>query len=126
MKEDMLSHRPFRIYDKEIIDDIKSKNIKDFTIKTTYKSTIENELLVKLKSDQNYMCRLAYANLGINHGKLDSTMNSNTINRAYKSYTSFYSLLSKGIKAKQPKYLQKDSLYILTYAFSKRLNTITK
>jgi putative transposase len=41
------------------------------------------------------------------------------ISKAFQSYNSYYALLSKGIKANQPKFLDKNSTYTLTFFGSK-------
>ena len=51
-----------------------------------------------------------------NHGKLNATSISDTINKAFDSYNSFYALLGINNKARPPKYLHKDDLYTLTFA----------
>jgi putative transposase len=115
----MLEHKKFTIYDKEIIDDVKNGNIMSWSSVNKYKILIENTLKIKLKSDQNYIGRLVYATLGNNYGKLDSTMIGHIISKAHKSYNLYYTLLSKGKKAGQPKFLNKDATFTLTFFESK-------
>lgn len=117
-ENEMLNHKKYTINDQEIINDIKNKNIKNFTIENTYKKRIFDELNIELKSDQNYIGRLVYAKLGDLDGKLNSTMIGSLISKAYQAYTSYYSLLEKGIKARHPKFLAKDDIYTLIYAYS--------
>lgn len=117
-ENEMLNHKKYTINDKEIINDIKNKNIKNFTIENTYKKRVFDELNIELKSDQNYIGRLVYAKLGDLDGKLNSTMIGSLISKAYQAYTSYYSLLEKGIKARHPKFLKKDDIYTLIYAYS--------
>jgi len=119
IEDEMLAHKKYSFNDDEIIQTIKDKKIMDFTINTSYKEKIENELKIELKSDQNYIGRLVYAKLDNNHHKLETTMICSIITKAYQSYTSFYALRNKGIKANQPKFLKKNDLYNLIYAYSK-------
>ena len=79
----------------------------------------------KLKSDQNYISRLAYAKLGNNYGKLDSTMICSILTKAYNSYSSYFALLSKGIKANRPNFLDKNSQFNLIYTYSKTIKEDT-
>lgn len=128
-KNEMIEHKKFTINDLEIIEDIKNDNIKDFSTKNIYKHQINDILKVKykdnpnyeLKSDQNYIGRLIYSNLGYNDGKLDTTMIGSIISKACQSYSSYFALLQKGIKAKNPKFLKKDDLYNLIYTYSKTI-----
>ena len=122
IKAQMLGHKPYSFYNEEIITDIKNGNIIDFSIKNPYKTLINNEFQIKLKSDKNYVGRLLYTNLGNNYGKIDSTMIGSIIDKAFSAYNSYYGLLNKGIKANQPKYLNKDDLYTLIYSYLKVLN----
>ena len=41
------------------------------------------------------------------------------ISKAFSAYNSYYGLLNKGFKSTQPKFLKKNTLYSLIYAFSK-------
>ena len=134
-KNEMLNHKECTIIDSEIFEDIKNNKIYDFSTKNIYKSKINDILMVKyaeelkkdpkfnyeVKSDQNYIGRLVYANLGYNDGKLDTTMIGSIIARAYQAYTSYFALLQKGIKAKNPKFLKKDDIYNLIYTYSKAI-----
>jgi hypothetical protein len=118
-KNEMLEHKKFTIKDTEIINDIKNNNILTWSTGNKYKQLIVSKLNIKLSSDQNYIGRLVYATLGNNYGKLDSTMIGHIISRAYQSYNLYYTLLSKGRKTGQPKFLNKDSTFALTYFNSK-------
>jgi IS605 OrfB family transposase len=134
-KNEILNHKECTIKDTEIFEDIKNNKIYDFSTKNIYKPKINDILRVKyaeelkkdpdfiyeVKSDQNYIGRLVYANLGYNDGKLDTTMIGSIIARAYQAYTSYFALLQKGIKAKHPKFLKKDDIYNLIYAYSKAI-----
>ena len=137
MKKEMLNHQAYTINDNEIIKDIKENNILDFSTKNIYKPLI-NEILInkykveiskdpkykyEIKSDQNYIGRLVYNNLGHNEGKINSTMIGSIIAKAYQAYTSYFALLQKGIKAKNPKFLKKDDIYNLIYTYSDTVKT---
>jgi putative transposase len=119
MKNEMLGHKPFTYYNQDIYNDIQSNRVLFWNTKNKYKELIEKKLKIKLHSDQNYVGRLVYATLGNNYGKIDSTMIGYIISKAFQSYNSYYSLLSKGIKANQPKFLDKNSTYTLTFFGSK-------
>ena len=118
-RNEMMEHKKLTIYDAEIIEDIKNDKILDFSTKNIYKQQIKDMLKTnhktELKSDQNYVGRLVYAKLGYNRGKLQSTMIGSIISKAHQSYTSYYALLNKGIKANHPKFLKKGELYNLIY-----------
>ncbi len=119
IKDCLLYHKSFPFEDNELINDVKNNNFINILEKNIYKDKIQKELNIKLKSDQNYISCLAYSKLGNNHGKLESTMICNIITKAYNSYSSYYALLDKGIKANRPKFLDKNSLFNLQYVFNK-------
>jgi putative transposase len=119
MKNEMLSHKPFTYYNQKIYDDIKTNRILTYSTRNKYKELIQKKLNIKLHSDQNYVGRLVYATLGNNYGKIDSTMIGHIISKAFQAYNSYFTLLNKGIKASQPKFLPKNSTYTLTFFGSK-------
>lgn len=123
-ENEMLNHISYTIYDEDIINDIKNKNIKNFKINNIYKKKIIDEFdtkVNKMTSDQNYIGRLVQATLGNNYGMLDSTMVGSIINKSYQSYTSYYAVLNKDLKANVPKFLKKDSIYNLIYNYDKAI-----
>lgn len=121
IKDQLLGHKSLTINDEELKQNVKNNEFIDILPKNIYKDKIINELKIKLKSDQNYISCLAYSKQGNNYGKLESTMVCNIISKAYNSYSSYYALLSKGIKANRPKFLDNTSKYNLIYVFSKAI-----
>ena len=145
-KDQLTGHKSLLINDEELINNVKNQEFIDFTPKNIYKDRINGEIekLIKnnnkeeteekikellkenkLKSDQNYISRLAYAKLGNNYGKLDSTMICSILTKAYNSYSSYFALLSKGIKANRPNFLDKNSQFNLIYTYSKTIKEDT-
>jgi IS605 OrfB family transposase len=122
VRDQILSHKSLSIIDDELITDVKNNNFIDILPKNIYKDKIINELKINLKSDQNYISCMAYSKQGENRGKLESTMVCNIFKKAFESYSSYYALLNKGIKANKPKFLNKNTKYNLSYVFSKAIN----
>ena len=55
IKNEMLNHKPYTIYNNEIINDIKNNNILSWSYCNKYKILISKKLNINLKSDQNYI-----------------------------------------------------------------------
>lgn len=120
-RDQILAHKIVSINDDELIETVKQNDFIDILPKNIYKEKIIDEFKVKLKSDQNYISCMAYSKQGDNYGKLESTMVCNVFTKAFDSYTSYYALLSRGIKANRPKFLDKESKYNLSYVYSKAI-----
>ena len=119
VKNEMLNHQKFTINDSEIINDVKNNDIKIFEIKNHYKQLILKKFNVNITSDQNIVAKMVRVRIPDIVKKLDSTLVSNVMVKAYSGYSSYYKLRQLGYnKANKPKFLKED-VFNLIYTYSK-------
>jgi IS605 OrfB family transposase len=119
VKNEMLNHQKFTINDSEIINDIKNNNIRTFELKNRYKRLILRKFEVNITSDQNIVAKIVRVRIPDIVKKLDSTLVSNVMVKAFSGYSSYYKLIQLGYnKANKPKFLKED-VFNLIYTYSK-------
>jgi hypothetical protein len=99
---------------KELFYDIVSSILSSIYSKNFNRT--KEEILSKKKCtirDQNYIARIIYKYY--TDPKIPSDVMCNIIAKAYSSYKSYFSLREKGIKAKSPKFLPKNSHFMLPF-----------
>jgi len=120
-KSEILAKKKCTINNGAFICKVK-KNIKPFrdVIKNTSKPELKKHSLFRhlpekmgIKSDENYVARIVYKYY--TEPKIPSDLMCNIIAKAQKAYTSYFALRKKGIKANVPKFLKKDSQFILPF-----------
>jgi putative transposase len=119
VKNEMLNHQKFTINDSEIINDIKNNNIRTFELKNRYKNLILRKFEVNITSDQNIVAKIVRVRIPDIVKRLDSTLVSNVMIKAFSGYSSYYKLKQLGYnKANKPKFLKED-VFNLIYTYSK-------
>ena len=117
IKFEMLNHKKFSIDDQELTECIQNGNIIEVYEKNIYKTKIKEEFDKELCSDQNFIERITYLKLGENSKKIDTTMIGSIMCKVHQSFSSYFSLLEKGIRANKPNFIK--DIYNLIYTFSK-------
>lgn len=121
--DDILSSMYLRLFDEQKII---GKCIIKRKKKINWKKGLEKRFNIKLISDNNIIGRVTYKNLGENKDKLPSDIIINIMQKAYTGYKSFFALKKNNIKCNTPKYLPKNSTYLLPFhahSFKKIDNT---
>lgn len=113
---------PINGVSEQFIEDVKNKKfLFKSKVKIDYKKKINNiiskEIDCKLKSNQNYVTRIAYKHLHDNSEMLPSDIIVNIMNKAFENIKAYYQLKANGIKCNLPKYLQKDSKFNLYFTY---------
>lgn len=136
-RNEILNNIPTKINNPQFIEDVKNDNflfnnenpisikkkinnkfktLEGIQMKTKTENNKKKKVLEDIHSDQNIITRFLYnGHMGDNKDKLPSDLIINIISKAYKGYTSYFELKRKGIKANMPKYLPKNSKYILPF-----------
>lgn len=120
-REFIINKKKCRIQDENFINQVKNnQNLFEDNYTIKYKSLIKNHKIFKklpekkgIKSDQNYISRIIYKYY--TKPKIPSDLMCNIIVKAFQSYSSFFALKKKGIKASIPKFLDKHGSYVLPY-----------
>jgi hypothetical protein len=113
MKNQMINHEPFTINDADLLNEIKSNDLLNIPVSKNYKQEF-----MQLKSDENYISRFIYKQLGDDTLNLQSTMICTIIKKAFDAHSSFYALKKLGLKANKPKFLKKNEPFNLIYFYS--------
>jgi len=123
-KEEIINKIPCTIKDQEFIKQVQNnQNIFDLveTSKNTNKKKIENKFPnIDLTSDRNIISRYVYNKFDTNKELITSDLKVNTINKAFDTINSYYAKKRMGLKSNFPKYLDKNSQYILPFYSSGR------
>jgi len=107
---------PITICDKDFIYNVKNnENLFDKSNDIDYKKKIENDLKIKLKSDQNIVTRFIYKNLGENKDEIPSDVINNIIKNAFANFNSFWTLKKNGKYCNMTKFIDKNGLFLLPY-----------
>lgn len=120
---------PVTINNYNLITSVKNNKYLFDTNNTTnktfnYKPVIEKLFEQKLKSDQNYISRFTYRHLGKNIHLLPMDVIGNIIDKTFDSIKSYYGKLEKELKSNLPKYLPKNSHFILPFYDRSRKNVV--
>ena len=117
-QQEIKNHKPTTIKDTVFIEQVKQnqyilpKKIKNIS----WKKEIEKHFKIKISSNNNFIGRIAHRHLGDNSDKLPSDMLDRIVQKAYEGYKSYYKLYDKGLKPSMPKYLPKNSSYVLPFS----------
>ncbi len=118
IKYKLINKIPIEINDNEFIEQVKNKLYlfkEKEDMHVNFKKKITDEFKLKLKSNRNYVSRFIYKHLNENTGLIPSDVIINIINKAFESINSYFAIKEKGLTCNYPKYLPKNSFYILPF-----------
>ena len=115
-KDELIHHKPLSYNDAELIKNVKNNEYYFEDIITKYKTKIIEDFKLTIKSDQTIFKDIVYGyGLGVNKEKLPADITLNLIDKYYEAIKSYYAKLELKMKAKKPKYLDKNSKFSLFY-----------